>query len=116
MAFLAPSGVDLATLGSRRVSLAHRRGRLGDVTHAVRPRRRRGPSTLTITTVPRAFLGNDAEKDPFKRHRLRDPVPFPQSIGVGFQCALVGAKTAVTNPSDVCGPMTGATLSIEASS
>ena len=111
MAFLAPSGVDLATLGSRRVSLAHRRGRLGDVTPTqVRPRRRRGPSTLTITTVPRAFLGNDAEKDPFKRHRLRDPVPFPQSIGVGFQCALVGAKTAVTNPSDVWGPMTGATL------
>jgi len=111
MAFLAPSGVDLATLGSRRVSLAHRRGRLGDVTPTqVRPRRRRGPSTITITTVPRAFLGNDAEKDPFKRHRLRDPVPFPQSIGVGFQCALVGAKTAVTNPSDVWGPMTGATL------
>ena len=101
MAFLAPSGVDLATLGSRRVSLAHRRGRLGDVTPTqARPRRRRGPS-VTITITPRAFLGNDAEKDPFKRHRLRDPVPFPQSIGVGFQCALVGAKTAVTNPSDV---------------
>ena len=58
MAFLAPSGVDLATLGSRRVSLAHRGGRLGDVTPTqVRPRRRRGPSTLTLTTsAPVNFL------------------------------------------------------------
>ena len=118
MALLAPSVADAAVLGSRRAGVARRRGLPRDArAAALGPggATRRGPGTpgrLTTTPIaPRAFFGKgDETKDPFKRHRLRDPTPFPESIGVGFQCALVGAKTAVTNPSQVWGPMTGATL------
>ena len=115
MALLAPSVADAAVLGSRRAGVARRRGLPRDArAAALGPggATRRGPGRFTTQTIaPRAFFGTgDDEKDPFKRHRLRDPTPFPESIGVGFQCALVGAKTAVTNPSQVWGPMTGATL------
>ena len=115
MALLAPSVADAAVLGSRRAGVARRRGLPRDArAAALGPggATRRGPGRFTTQTIaPRAFFGKgDDEKDPFKRHRLRDPTPFPESIGVGFQCALVGAKTAVTNPSQVWGPMTGATL------
>ena len=115
MALLAPSVADAAVLGSRRAGVARRRGLPRDArAAALGPggATRRGPGRFTTQTIaPRAFFGKgDDEKDPFKRHRLRDPTPFPASIGVGFQCALAGAKTAVTNPSQVWGPMTGATL------
>ena len=103
MALLAPSVADAAVLGSRQAGVARRRGLPRDArAAALGPggATRRGPGRFTTQTIaPRAFFGKgDDEKDPFKRHRLRDPTPFPESIGVGFQCALVGAKTAVTNP------------------
>ena len=116
MALLAPSVADAAVLGSRRASVARRRGLPRDARAAalgLGGATRRGPGRLTtrIPKAPRAFFGaGDDEKDPFKRHRLRDPAPFPESIGVGFQCALVGAKTAVTHPSEVWAPRLGATL------
>ncbi len=116
MALLAPSVADAAVLGSQRAGVARRRGLPRDARAAALgpggATRRGGPGRFTTRTIaPRAFFGEgDDEKDPFRRHRLRDPTPFPESIGVGFQCALAGAKTAVTNPSQVWGPMTGATL------
>lgn len=71
----------------------------------VSPLRHRGHRGAGSSSL-RVFRGTD---DSYPS-TVRLPLPFPDAIGVGLQCAVSGARTALASPSQAWKPFTGAVL------